>query len=106
MNGKMYVFQVLVEPEGDKNHVQISTEIAGRVGHVAAGGAASGVNVLLIDNGNFPNSLISKTRKALEISICTGEELSREWLAGQIGADSGTFRLVASKNPSLVYVES
>lgn len=105
MSNKMYVFQVLVEPEIGKNHVQISTEIAGRVGHVAASSVGSGVNISLIDNNNFPNSLVSRIRKALELSICTEEDLSQEWLARQIGIGSETFKLVASKNPSLVYVE-
>ncbi|HWR09269.1 hypothetical protein [Sporomusa sp.] len=69
------------------------------------GGVDSGINIALIDNVTFPSLLVSKTRKAFEISICTRQDLSRDWLVQQIGADGGTFRLVASKNPSLVYVE-
>ncbi|MDF2875159.1 MAG: hypothetical protein K0R22_1842 [Sporomusa sp.] len=38
MSDKMYVFQVLVEPETGKNHVQISTELSAKVGHGAIGG--------------------------------------------------------------------
>lgn len=105
MSGKMYIFQVLVEPQSGKNHVQMSTEIAAKVEHMAAVSETSGINVSLIDNGGFPLSLVSKTRKTLEISIYTENALSREWLVGQIGTDGDTFKLVASKDPSLVYVE-
>lgn len=105
MSDKMYVFQVLVEPEPGKNHVQISTEILAKVSHMAAGEVNSGLHIAVIDNVTFPSQLLSKARKAFAISICTPQDLSRDWLVQQIGADSSTFKLVASKDPSLVYIE-
>ncbi|QDR82831.1 hypothetical protein [Sporomusa termitida] len=101
---KMYVFQVLVEPEPGKNHVQISTEILAKVGHIADDKVNPGIHVAVIDNVAFPGQLLSKARKAFEISICTPQDLNRDWLLQQLGTGSGTFKLVASKNPSLVYL--